>query len=123
VKLAELAAKRVELETIRAGNKERTVKIITGVIVTGDVFAASSAKCVELREKFGADAVEMEGGAVAQICYQQGVRHLVVRCISDKADEKALEDVNKFLKVAARNSASLTTKIIEHLGSEVSIEK
>jgi len=117
VKLAEQAAKGLELEAIKAGNEERAVKIITGVIVTGDVFAASSAKCVELRARLGADAVEMEGAAVAQICYQRRIPHLVVRCISDKADEKALEDVHKFLKVAAKNSASLTTKIVELLDS------
>jgi len=123
LELAEQAARSLELKSIKPGNEERAVKVITGVIVTGDVFAASSAKCIELREKFGADAVEMEGAAVAQICYQRGIPHLVVRCISDKADEKAVEDVRKFLKVAARNSARLTTKIIELLSSEVYVEK
>lgn len=122
LRLAEQAAKQVELEKIKTGEGEKAPKIVKGVVVTGDVFAASTAKCTELRKRLGADAVEMEGAAVAQICYQQRIPHLVVRCISDKADEKALEDVKKFYKIAAKNSARLATKIVELLGSELSAQ-
>ena len=60
-----------------------------------------------LAEKLEADAVEMEGAAVAQVCYQRGIGCLVIRSISDKADESAVMDKQKFYALAAKNSASL----------------
>ena len=92
------------------------------VVVTGDIFGASTAKRTELRERLGADAVEMEGAAVAQICYQQKIPCIVIRGISDKADEKALEDVEKYSKIAAENAASLVVKMIE-ISDKVSRER
>ena len=68
---------------------------------------ASKEKCAELAEKLDADAVEMEGAAVAQVCYQRGIGCLVIRSISDKADESAVVDKQKFYALAARNSAAL----------------
>ncbi|HUS72250.1 MAG TPA: 5'-methylthioadenosine/adenosylhomocysteine nucleosidase [Sedimentisphaerales bacterium] len=123
LKLAEKAAEQVELETIKTTVGVRSPKIIKGIIVTGDVFVASPAKCAELREKLNADAVEMEGAAVAQICYQRQIPHLVVRSISDKADETAREDSMMFQEMAAKNSSTLITKIAELLASELPVEK
>jgi len=123
LKLAERAAEQVELETIKTSIGERAPRIVKGVVVTGDVFVASPEKCIELCNELGADAVEMEGAAVAQICYQQGIPCLVIRSISDKADEKAREDLGMFHTMAAKNSARLVAGIVELLGSELSVEK
>lgn len=123
LKLAQRAAGQVELETIKTSIGERDPRIVKGVVVTGDVFVASPQKCIELRNELGADAVEMEGAAVAQICYQQSVPCLVIRSISDKADEKAREDLGMFHTMAATNSARLVAGIVELLASELSIEK
>ena len=112
VKLAELSAKQVAPEKIKTSAGQRAPKIIKGVVVTGDAFIASPESCTELRNRLGADAVEMEGAAVAQICYQRNVPCIVIRSISDKANEKAVEDVEKFYKMAARNSASLVVEMV-----------
>lgn len=123
LKLAEQAAEQVELEKIKTTVGERIPQIIKGIIVTGDVFVASPVKCKELRENLKADAVEMEGAAVAQICYQRQIPHLVVRSISDKADETAREDSMMFQEMAAKNSSTLITKIAELLASQPPVEK
>jgi adenosylhomocysteine nucleosidase len=112
---AEESGKRVELEKIQAGTEERSPRIIKGVVVTGDVFVASPAKKEELRKSLKADAVEMEGAALAQICRQLSVPCLVIRSISDSADANARQDSSAFLMVAVRNSARLVTDIVEHL--------
>jgi adenosylhomocysteine nucleosidase len=122
LKLAELAARKVKLEKTKTGSTERTPRIIKGVIVTGDVFVASTYKCAELRKTLGADAVEMEGAAVAQICHQQGIPYLVIRGISDRAGDKSLEDLGKYLKIAARNSAALVTEMLESISSQHAVE-
>ena len=71
VKLGQKAADKANIESIRTFKGRRKPKIMRGVIVTGDSFIASTEKCAELRKKLEADAVEMEGAAVAQLCYQR----------------------------------------------------
>ncbi|MGD2173934.1 MAG: 5'-methylthioadenosine/adenosylhomocysteine nucleosidase [Candidatus Brocadiaceae bacterium] len=93
----------------------RTPRTVTGLVVTGDVFVASREKTAELRQALDADAVEMEGAAVAQVCWQFGVPCLVVRSVSDRADEEAGVDLQKFLQTAAQNSAGLVLGILEGL--------
>jgi len=110
--LAQQAAEKVKLEKIDKRGGGREPKILKGVIITGDVFAATTAARIGFQKRLGADAVEMEGAAVAQICYQRQIPYLVIRGISDNADENALEDVHKFLQIAANNAASLTAETV-----------
>ena len=98
------AAERIDMQRVETVTGDRNPKIIKGVIVTGDSFIASTEKCAELRKKLEADAVEMEGAAVAQVCLQQGIPCLVIRALSDKSDESAQEDFKRFLEMAARNA-------------------
>jgi len=118
LELAEKAAGQLKLELIETTAGKRLPRILKGVVVTGDVFVASPDKCVELRQKLEADAVEMEGAAVAQLCYQRKIPHLVIRSISDKADEGAVLDKQTFQMTAAKNSASLVVEIIRLLDSK-----
>lgn len=110
--LAEKVKKNIKLEKIITGDGERVPQIIKGVIVTGDMFVGSSAKNTELHNYFKADAVEMEGAAVAQVCYQQNVPCLVIRSLSDSANDNIEKDFEKFYKVAAHNSAKFTIEVI-----------
>ncbi len=110
--LAQKAAKQVKLKKIEHRKEQRIPKIETGIVVTGDIFVASSAKCAELRQKLGADAVEMEGAAVAQICYHHNTPCIIIRSMSDNADENAVKDVDMFYKTAANNSAALVEEIL-----------
>jgi adenosylhomocysteine nucleosidase len=112
--LAETASKDAALDKVPTSQGERPPRVIRGVIVTGDVFVASPAKTAELRELFKADAVEMEGAAVAQICWQQNVPCLIIRCVSDKADAAANADFERFVNAAA-NSAKLTLSLLKRL--------
>lgn len=120
--LAQRAADRVDLASIKTFKGERNPRIIRGVVVTGDSFIASTDKCAELRQKLEADAVEMEGAAVAQICYQRQIGHLVIRSISDNADEGAVLDKQMFYILAARNSAKLVTEILGLMGERLPAE-
>ena len=113
--LAEAASQEAALDKVPTSLGERMPRVIRGVIVTGDVFVASPAKTAELRQVFKADAVEMEGAAVTQVCWQQKVPCLIIRCLSDKADAAASEDYDRFIKAAATNSAKLTLSMLKLL--------
>lgn len=110
---AQEAAKTVTFVPIPATNRPPT--LVVGTIVTGDVFVSSEEKTAQLRRDYGADATEMEGAAVAQICYQEQVPCLVIRSLSDKANSNARMDMRQFLDIAARNSAKLVLSLIERL--------
>ena len=116
--LAETAAQSVPWEALLTSQGRRTPRVVRGVIVTGDVFVASPVKSAELQVKFKADAVEMEGGAVSQVCAQQGVPCLVIRSLSDRADAAANLDFEKFFRTAATNSAHLSEAILGQLAHE-----
>ena len=118
MRLAETVVKTVVLEGIplaSGGVSNRPVKVITGTVVTGDVFVASPEKAKNLRADFGADATEMEGAAVAQVCYQLQVPHLIIRSLSDRADAEAHIAYDKFYPTAARNSANLVIALVKAL--------
>jgi adenosylhomocysteine nucleosidase len=77
-----------------------------GLIVSGDRFVSSAAENAALRAAIpDALAVEMEGGALGQVCHDAGVPCAVLRIVSDRADDSAHVDFPRFLdKVAARAS-------------------
>ncbi len=109
---AEKAAKSMTFGAIGLQTGERPPKVVVGTVVTGDVFVASTAKSAELAKDLGACAVEMEGAAVAQLCYQRGIGCLIIRSISDKADRSAVMDKQLFYAAAAKNSTGLVVRIV-----------
>jgi len=119
LKIAERAAQQVEFRSIRIISGQGKPNVIKGVVVTGDAFIASVEKSAELRKKLNADAVEMEGAAVAQLCFQRSIGFLVIRSISDNADESAVLDKQTFYILAAKNSSSLVIEMLDLLGAKL----
>lgn len=80
----------------------RDPKVIRGDIASGDRFVSTHAERDALRAKVpSAVCVEMEGGAVAQVCFEHGIPLGVVRVISDGAGDGAHVDFGKFVRDAA----------------------
>ncbi len=86
-----------------------------GVICTGDVFVADAEKNQFLQEKFEAHAVEMEGGAIAQVCYMNSVPCAVLRAISDCANDDSPMDFPAFTKMAAEKTGKLLGAVLPRL--------
>lgn len=87
-----------------------------GLIASGDQFVHSSGRVAEIRSRFpDIQAVEMEAAAIAQTCTQLGVPFVVIRAVSDSADEKADVSFDEFLKTAAVHSAEMVLKMMERL--------
>ena len=121
LQIAESAQESLELSPFDTPDGLRHPRIVTGTVVTGDIFVAFDPKRTALHENLGADAVEMEGASVAQICWQQNIPCLVIRSLSDNAGSNASEDFKKYYKIAARNSAALVTQIVDQLHSSESL--
>ncbi|MDO5624501.1 MAG: 5'-methylthioadenosine/adenosylhomocysteine nucleosidase [Pseudomonadota bacterium] len=80
-----------------------------GLVISGDRFVATSEESHALRAALpDALAVEMEGAAVAQVCHDWGLAFAALRTISDRADDSAHTDFNRFIhQVASRYSAAI----------------
>ncbi len=73
--------------------------VYKGLIGTGDMFITSKKKIDQLSEEIpGLTAIEMEGAAFSQVAFQEEVDWMVMRVISDEANENASTDFNKFIE-------------------------
>ena len=85
----------------------------SGTVASGDKFVASSEDKATIVSDFDASVCEMEGAAIAHVCYVNATPCCVIRAISDSADEGSSMDYMKFLPIAAKNCASITKGVVE----------
>ncbi len=90
-------------------------KVFEGRIISRDEFVASTEKVSYLWETFKAECVEMEGAAVAHVCEVLNIPFIVLRSISDKADNDAGMSFEEFVKVAAKNSKLIVKEILNSI--------
>jgi len=88
---------------------------IRGIIASGDCFVADIEKKETIRDTFNAVACEMEGAAVAHVCYMSNVPFCVVRTISDGANEGSTLTYEEFRVKAANLSSEIMIKTIESM--------
>lgn len=84
-------------------------------IVSGDQFISDAKKKEWLLETFDGYCTEMEGAAIAQVAYINKVPFVIIRSISDKADDSAEMSFDTFVAMAAANSC----RLIEHMMEEL----
>ncbi len=87
-----------------------------GIIATGDKFFKKNEDKQFVSKTFGAVAGEMEGGAVAQICYANGVKCNVIRMITDNAGEGSGEEYTVNLEECAVSLADTFAQFIASRG-------
>lgn len=87
----------------------------TGTIASGDQFIADSAKKAYIAGTFGAAACEMEGAAIAQTAYVNGLPFAVIRGISDSGDDNSGTDYRLNLKMAADTSTAMVKEFIRSM--------
>lgn len=86
-------------------------QIVYGTVLTGDQYLNCDSTREWLLAEFGGKAIEMEGGAVAQVCEAFGLPWLVIRALSDLAGGNSLFDFTAFVDQASATSAT----ILRHL--------
>ena len=88
------------------------IQAFKGRVVSGDQFISDKDKKKWLIETFGASCTEMEGAAIAQAAYLNGIPYLVIRAISDKADDSAGMDYAVFEEQAIKHSVRLLLEMV-----------
>lgn len=86
-----------------------------GRILTGDQFVADREKKNQMVAQFGGLCCEMEGAAAAQTAYLNQVPCILIRAISDKADDSADMDFPAFTEMAVRHTMNLLDALIKEL--------
>lgn len=95
--------------------KASDFKTFSGRIVSGDQFVASIEKIQWLEKEFSALACEMEGASIAHVCYLNKIPFVVVRSISDNANNGAHMDFEKFTPIGVKNSTFILKTMISTL--------
>ena len=84
-----------------------------GRIVSGDVFVNDAAVKQSINERYTPACVEMEGAAIGHAAYMYRKPYLVIRTMSDAADDAADTSYDNFIDEAAHTSASIILKMLE----------
>ncbi|KGM97366.1 S-adenosylhomocysteine nucleosidase [Clostridium novyi A str. 4552] len=99
----------------KACEKSTEHKSFVGRIVSGDQFIANAQKIKWLNERFSAIACEMEGASIAQVCHLNSIPFVVIRSISDNANNGAHIDYEKFIPIGVKNSTNILKGILENI--------
>ena len=91
------------------------IKTFTGRIVSGDQFVSSSEVKEKLVTNFQAKCTEMEGAAIAHAAYLNKISCVIIRAISDKADNSATMDYPTFEKRAIEHSVRLVRNLLPRI--------
>lgn len=98
-----------------AADSVTDVKSYVGRIVSGDQFIADSEKVKWLESEFNALAVEMESAAIAQVAHLNNIPFVIIRSISDNANNGASMDYQEFIPIGVKNSTSILKAMFEKM--------
>ena len=105
-------------EAHASGELDRFGHLHQGLVATGDQFIGDAQVLSALATSLpGVMAVEMEGAAVAQVAEQEGVPWLVLRVISDGADEAAAQSFEDFVKRYEQQAWRLIEALLQRCNS------
>ena len=88
------------------------IRTFTGRVVSGDQFVADQKVKERLIREFGGKCTEMEGAAIAQAAYLNQISYVIIRAISDKADNSSSMDYPAFEKQAIIHSVRLVRSLL-----------
>lgn len=103
-----------KLQKVANKIKDEKCKIVTGVIASGDIFCTDVAMKNKIYSKFDAECVEMEGAAIAQVCYLDNIPFVVLRSISDSPNGNNAIVFDKFVELASQRCAMMLKEFLKN---------
>ena len=108
-------AKLIELAKESCAKVVPQIGVHVGRVVSGDQFISDKAVKERISANFDGYCTEMEGAAIAQAAYLNGGPFVILRAISDKADDSATMDYPTFEKQAIHNSVLLLKELVSRI--------
>ncbi len=99
----------------QAAAEQNEYNVLVGRVASGDQFISTKEGKEKIRRNVKGDCAEMEGAAIAHTCYLNDIPFLIIRAISDDANEEAGMSFDEFCVMAAQRSSFLTEKIMENI--------
>ena len=91
------------------------IGVFKGRVVSGDQFITDKAVKERLINLFAGFCTEMEGAAIAQAAFLNNIPFLIIRAISDKADDSASMDYSEFERKAIDNSVAMLCEMLNRI--------
>ncbi len=107
-----------QLVTLAQGASKEVLKehqVLSGKIVSGDVFVSSSELKEKIWSQFQGLCTEMEGAAIGHTCFVNGIPFVIIRAMSDRADGSAHDNFNEFVNQAAIHSKQIVKRILDEM--------
>ncbi len=115
INVVEFKADKALVSKAKKAVEKTGINYVCGIIASGDQFVAQKEQKRRIADSFNAVACEMEGGAIGHTAYVNKVPFVVIRAISDGANDEASMDYPTFLEKAAENSTRVTLNLIENI--------
>ena len=110
---ADKAMRQAAVDAVKA--TAPNIHVFEGRVCSGDQFISTVEQRDKIIANFGGLCCEMEGAAIAQVCYLNETPYVVIRAISDKPDGSEPEDYDYFEKEAAAISSKSVLYMIENM--------
>ena len=107
-KMALSAIETYEPRPVTANGKTYTPRVLPGIVTASDLFGVSKAKMADMKKQLDPDIMEMESAAIAQVCWQLNLPHIVFRAGSNLTQSDPGEDYRKVGQIAAASAARWT---------------
>lgn len=112
--LVNIPADKALYEALATASRAMGLHTVVGTVASGDLFVAKTEDKARIKELFHAAACEMEGAAIGQVAYTNGVPFAVLRTISDGGDGM---EFSEFAPLAAKASVAITREFVKLLGA------
>lgn len=103
---------------VTANGKTYRPRVVAGVVTASDLFGVSKAKIADMKKKLDPDIMEMESAAIAQVCWQLGIPHIVFRAGSNLTQSDPGEDYRRLGQIAAASAARWTLHFLGTLAEQ-----
>lgn len=116
---AAFTADKALIELAESCIKQCQLNAVRGLICSGDAFINGAEPLARIRSTFpNVVAVEMEAAAIGHVCHQFGTPFVVVRAISDVADQASHLSFDEFLVLAAKQSSLMVSTMLKALAEK-----
>ena len=102
-----------KLKNVADNIDDKEFKVVTGVIASGDIFCTEIEMKDKIYSKFNAECVEMEGAAIAQVCYLDNIPFVILRSISDSPNGNNAIVFDEFVKLASKRCAKILKEFLK----------